>query len=93
MSLSEKWEWITSEKHPHHQELVQKDGLELGLDSILYHGSNWPMTEAHKCLIAAAPELLKALQALTEWLADDSPSKELVSNAEWVIAKATEQCN
>jgi len=55
----EQWKWVNGEK-PTHKELIRAD-LELGkADSILYHGSDWPMDEANARLIAAAPDLLAA---------------------------------
>ena len=56
------WIWTDGENH-HHKELVVKETLGHGVDSILYHGANWPMDEANARLIAAAPELLNACKA------------------------------
>lgn len=57
------WHWGTGEE-PTHAELFQGDPAEAN-DSVLYHGANWSMTDEHKALIAAAPDLLAALDHMT----------------------------
>lgn len=63
MKKGEKWQWIDGDEYCH-RELVRADsGLEPGdTHSILYHGSDWPMDEDKMAVIAAAPDLLEALQ-------------------------------
>lgn len=61
------WEWTPGDCYglgsECHRELV-REGLRGDADSILYHGANWPMTDADAALIQAAPELLAALRGL-----------------------------
>lgn len=62
------WKWIAGDK-PTHAELVPADEDGQGRDSILYHGANWPMREADKQLIAAAPVTRQERDALARALA------------------------
>lgn len=42
------------------------EGQVLGNDEIIVGGDSWRFSEANKALIAAAPELLEALQSIME---------------------------
>ena len=62
------WKWVNvgsddyNNQSGTHMELIQSK-YEIGeADSILYHGADWPMDERHANLIAAAPDMLAALQ-------------------------------
>lgn len=62
------WAWANPEEAPTHRELIQ-EGYGIGdADSILYHGADWPIQEANARLIAAAPDLLTALEEAAELL-------------------------
>ena len=91
-----EWIWIDGDSC-HHKELVVKETLGEGVDSILYHGANWPMDKANARLIAAAPDLLDACKELNKvaqeiGLTDDQNMRnklaKAVVEAEAAIAKA-----
>lgn len=57
---------------------------------LLYHGADWPITDANACLIAAAPDLLAACERFVAAYdtAQSWPSSVDVDRARAAIAKA-----
>ena len=53
------WQWTEGDE-PTHSELHESRYSPGDANSILYHGADWPITEANMQLIKALPELLEA---------------------------------
>lgn len=75
------WHWIAGDESTHRELMIEP-----GENSILYHGSDWPMKEANARLIAAAPELLAAVHAAVDGIDSTAPWAVKCRAA---IAKAT----
>lgn len=73
--------------------IVHPDADDAGGDSILYHGADWPVSEANARLIAAAPDLLLALQMMERFVGGPRMPKYLQDPYRMAVAaikKATE---
>jgi hypothetical protein len=89
------WEWVgdSLESHSDYVLGIGDDGKQFGLHSPILIESSWATrAEANRYLIAAAPELLLALQEalflIEQECADGSHTTEAI-NARAAIAKAT----
>lgn len=78
MHSEKPWHWEKG-NDTYHKELVGPIG---GEDSILYHGSNWPMKEEDMLLIQHAPELLEAVERLLPYVGQG----DIPSNPDFVFA-------
>ena len=70
------WKWVPASADDHTNqngtcmELIDS-AYEVGdADSILYHGADWPMRQKHMALIAAAPDMLQAVEDALEVISD-----------------------
>jgi hypothetical protein len=88
--MTETWTWTDdpSPENPYRTELHRADHAVGEADSILYHGADWPISEANKRLIAAAPGLLEALRRGVAHV-DGGMDYDWVGAAEREIERAT----
>jgi L-fucose mutarotase/ribose pyranase (RbsD/FucU family) len=83
------WKWSEGGFDPRTHRELHEAQYEVGEgDSIVYHGANWPMTEANARLIAAAPDLLEACEAAIKEAGDDKYVARYLDLARAAIAKA-----
>ena len=60
------WAWFNEQEDTGntYAKSLAPANYESGMDQILYHGADWPISSANARLIAAAPELLEACKCM-----------------------------
>jgi hypothetical protein len=57
------------------------------------HSPQWPLTDADAALIAAAPDMLAALEACIKWFGEDGEEWACIEKARNAVKKATSSTN